>query len=101
MNKQRETIYALRREVLGNENLQELVVEYAEDVAAEMLEAATGGSRNRAEWDFDSLALGLLRSFGLVVDFSPGSVLAQIDAAEKAVGRVTGAGAEELCRQRS
>ncbi len=79
MNKQRETIYALRREVLSNENLQELVVEYAEDVVAEMLEAATGGSRNSAEWDFDSLGLGLQRSFALAADFSEGSDLALLD----------------------
>ena len=82
MNKQRETIYALRREVLGDENLQELVVEYAEDVVEEMLSAATGGSRNAAEWDFDSLTLGLQRSFGLAVDFSEGSELALLDDAE-------------------
>ncbi len=85
MNKQRETIYALRREVLGNENLQELVVEYAEDVVEEMLSAATGGSRNAAEWDFDSLMLGLQRSFGLAVDFSEGSELALLDDAEMLV----------------
>ncbi len=79
MNKQRETIYALRREVLGNENLKELVIEYAEDVVAEMLEAATGGSRNPAEWDYDSLSLGLQRSFALATDFSEGSGLALLD----------------------
>ncbi|MBN2808170.1 MAG: preprotein translocase subunit SecA [Deltaproteobacteria bacterium] len=79
MNKQRETIYALRREVLGNENLKELVVEYAEDVVAEMLEAATGGSRNPAEWDLASLAIGLQRSFALSADLAEGSELAALN----------------------
>ncbi len=82
MNKQRETIYALRREVLGNEDIKELVIEYAEDVVEEMLEAATGGSGNSAEWDFDSLTIGLLRSFSMAVDFSEGSELKLLTEAD-------------------
>jgi len=82
MNKQRETIYALRREVLGDDDLRSLVIEYVEDVVEEMLEAATVGSRNSAEWDYDSLAVGLQRSFALAVDFSEESELAQLDDSE-------------------
>ncbi len=82
MNKQRETIYALRREVLGDDDIHGLVIDYVEDVVEEMLEAATAGSRNNAEWDFDSLTIGLQRSFGLAVDFSEGSELALLDDAD-------------------
>ena len=94
MNQQRETIYALRREVLGNDNLQELVMDYAEDVVEEMLEASTGKSRNTAEWDYDSLTVGLHRTFALKVDFSPESELAQIDNEEVLCKRL-----QELVRE--
>ncbi len=82
MNKQRETIYALRREVLGNDNLRSLVLEYSEDVVDEVVEAATGGSRNSAEWDYEALASGMHHTFGLKVDFGAESELREIgDAA--------------------
>ncbi|NPA24825.1 MAG: preprotein translocase subunit SecA [Deltaproteobacteria bacterium] len=82
MNKQRETIYALRREVLGNDNLHSLVLEYSEDVVDEIVEAATGGSRNSAEWDYDSLASGMHHTFGLKVDLGEESELREIGDAE-------------------
>ena len=82
MNQQRETVYALRREVLGNDNLRDLVIDYAEDVVEEVLEAATGKSRNTAEWDYDSLTTGLHRTFALSVDFSPESEMAEIENEE-------------------
>jgi len=79
MNQQRATVYGLRREVLGNDNLRDLVINYADDVVEEMLEASTGKSRNPAEWDYDSLTVGLHRTFALPVDFSPESELMLID----------------------
>ncbi len=88
MNQQRETVYALRREVLGNDNLRDLVIDYAEDVVEEMLEAATGKSRNTAEWDYDSLTTGLHRTFALSLDFSPESELAEIDNEETLCARL-------------
>ena len=88
MNQQRETVYGLRREVLGNDNLRDLVIDYADDVAEEMLEAATGKSRNTAEWDYDSLTAGLHRTFALSVDFSPESELALIDNEEGLCSRL-------------
>ncbi len=94
MNQQRETVYGLRREVLGNDNLRDLVIDYADDVVEEMLEAATGKSRNTAEWDYDSLTVGLHRTFSLIVDFSPESELAQIDNEESLCARL-----QELVRE--
>ncbi len=88
MNQQRETVYGLRREVLGNENLRDLVIDYADDVVEEMLEASTGKSRNAAEWDYDSLTVGLHRTFSLKVDFSPESELALIDNEERLCERL-------------
>ncbi len=94
MNQQRETVYGLRREVLGNDNLRGLVIDYADDVVEEMLEAATGKSRNTAEWDYDSLTVGLHRTFSLPVDFSPESELALIDNEESLCARL-----QELVRE--
>jgi preprotein translocase subunit SecA len=82
MNKQRETIYALRREVLGNDDLHGLVLDYCEDVVEEVVEAATGGSRHAAEWDYETLASGLLHTFALKVDVGEESELKELEDAE-------------------
>ena len=76
MNKQRETIYALRREVLGNDDLHDLVLEYCEDVADELIEAGTGGSRHAGEWDFGALASGFQHTFGIRIELDEESEFA-------------------------
>jgi preprotein translocase subunit SecA len=88
MNKQRETIYALRREVLGNDDLHGLVLDYCEDVVEEVVEAATGGSRHAAEWDYETLASGLLHTFALKVDVGEESELKELEDAEALMQRL-------------
>jgi len=82
MNKQRETIYALRREVLGNDDLHSLVLDYCEDVVDEIVEAATGGSRHAGEWDYETLASGLLHTFTLKVEVGEESEIRELADAE-------------------
>ena len=82
MNKQRETIYALRREVLGNDDLHSLVLDYCEDVVDEVVEAATGGSRHAEEWDYETLASGLLHTFALKVEVGEESEVRGLSDAE-------------------
>jgi preprotein translocase subunit SecA len=79
MNKQRENIYALRRELLeGNirvedEDVQEVkqidtrayLMMLAEDVLDDAIEAYAGKNTDPEEWDLDALKMDMSRVFGL------------------------------------
>jgi len=70
MNKQREVIYARRREVLAAESLKAGVLETAEDLAESVV--ATHLSRDIAphEWDWKALDDGLFKQFSLRLGLS-------------------------------
>ena len=78
MNKQRENIYALRRELLEgkirlsdeNEEVQELdtrayLLTLAEDILDDAIEAYAGKELDVEEWDLDALQMDMTRVFGL------------------------------------
>ena len=79
MNKQRENIYALRRELLeGNIRIQDEEAEevkeidtrayllmLAEDVVDDGIEAYAGKDTDPEEWDLDALKMDMSRVFGL------------------------------------
>ncbi|MFQ5669140.1 MAG: preprotein translocase subunit SecA [Acidobacteriota bacterium] len=51
MNKQREQIYALRREVLSGEGTREYVMERATDIVGGLLEAEVAAGTDSRDWD--------------------------------------------------
>ena len=55
MNKQREVIYAQRRQVLEGENLRDQILEMISDTMEIMLDIYTSNSQYPEEWDFDGL----------------------------------------------
>jgi preprotein translocase subunit SecA len=63
MNKQREVIYAQRRQILGGENLREDLLEMAEELVEDLVEEYTG-QRVSEEWDLKGLEDGFYRQFG-------------------------------------
>ncbi len=63
MNKQREVIYAQRRQILGGENLQEDILEMAEELVEDLVEEYTG-NRIPEEWDVKGLDVAFQRQFG-------------------------------------
>ena len=63
MNKQREVIYAQRRQILSGENLQEDILEMAEELVEDLVAEYTG-DRVPEEWDLKSLEDGFRRQFG-------------------------------------
>ena len=78
MNKQRENIYALRRELLEgkirlsdeNEEVQELdtrayLLTLAEDILDDAIDAYAGKQLDAEEWDLDALQMDMTRVFGL------------------------------------
>jgi preprotein translocase subunit SecA len=65
MNKQREVIYELRRQVLAAEQLKETVVEMLEEVAEEIVAAQISDDLHAEEWDLGALQEALKRHFGV------------------------------------
>jgi preprotein translocase subunit SecA len=63
MNKQREVIYAQRRQILSGENLQEDLLEMAEELVEDLTEEYTG-NRLQEEWDLQGLEDAFRRQFG-------------------------------------
>jgi len=65
MNKQREVIYELRRQVLAAEQLKETVMEMLEEVAEGVVAAQIGDDLHPEEWDLAALQEALKRHFSV------------------------------------
>ena len=66
MNKQREVIYAQRRQILGGQNLQEDLMEMATELVEEIVQEYTA-DKLPEEWDLKGLGDAFLRQFGFRV----------------------------------
>jgi preprotein translocase subunit SecA len=65
MNKQRETIYALRRDILSQEDLHELVEQYLGEMVEALADRVAVEKRPVSEWDTDGLFTSLTQTFNL------------------------------------
>ncbi|MCL4807545.1 MAG: preprotein translocase subunit SecA, partial [Thermoanaerobaculia bacterium] len=65
MNKQREEIYRLRKEILTGALSHEYVVNLAEDVAEDYVDRHCPAGKDPSEWDWNALTSILRESFGL------------------------------------
>ncbi|MFQ5716493.1 MAG: preprotein translocase subunit SecA, partial [Nitrospinales bacterium] len=65
MNKQREVIYALRREILSGENQKELLLDMADELIDETLEGIAHEKVYPEEWDIDALNEFIDRQFSI------------------------------------
>ncbi|MBN1959852.1 MAG: preprotein translocase subunit SecA [Deltaproteobacteria bacterium] len=72
MNEQRQTIYKLRRRVLGADIDQtaEMVLDLVEDSIIAMVERITGEKKHPEDWDTKSLEEMVREQFGVEVDLS-------------------------------
>jgi preprotein translocase subunit SecA len=64
MNKQRTVIYDMRQDVLGSEDLREMVLEFAGEVAEDLAGRFSGGNTHPEEWDFEALSTAVTAQFG-------------------------------------
>ncbi|HEY5460188.1 MAG TPA: preprotein translocase subunit SecA, partial [Deferrimonas sp.] len=64
MNKQRTVVYDMRREVLGSEDLREMVLDFAGEVAEDLAGRFSGESTHPEEWDFEALSTAVTAQFG-------------------------------------
>ena len=64
MNKQRTVIYDMRREILGSEDLREMVLEFAGEVAEDLAGRFSVEGTHPEEWDFEALSTAVYAQFG-------------------------------------
>ena len=64
MNKQREVIYAQRRQILSGVGLQEDLLDMCRELVEEMVEEYTG-DKLPEEWDLEGLGVSFQRQFGI------------------------------------
>ena len=69
MNKQRTVIYDMRREVLGSENLREMVLDFVGEVAEDLAGRFSGETAHPEEWDFEALSTAVYAQFGFRPEF--------------------------------
>ena len=62
MNKQRTVIYDMRRDVLGSEDLREMVIDFAGEVAEDLAGRFSDENAHPEEWDFEALATAVYRA---------------------------------------
>jgi preprotein translocase subunit SecA len=64
MNKQREAVYGLRRQLLEGEDQKEYLMGIADDIMIELVGKHAGENTHAAEWDLDGLQTAVLHQFG-------------------------------------
>ena len=64
MNKQRTVIYDMRREILGSEDLREMVLDFAGEVAEDLAGRFSVEGTHPEEWDLEALSTAVYAQFG-------------------------------------
>jgi preprotein translocase subunit SecA len=70
MNKQRQAIYGLRREVLLGENVDQIIKEMMGDVTSVILDTYADEKVRRDEWNLEGLAIAIMAQFNAKIDFA-------------------------------
>lgn len=71
MNKQRETIYGLRKRVLAKDNLKDYLFETADAILAWLIEEYTLADAPPSQWNMDGLKTQVLHFFGIDIQALP------------------------------
>ncbi|KAK4417990.1 protein translocase subunit SECA1, chloroplastic [Sesamum alatum] len=71
LNSQRDRVYTERRRALESDDLQSLLIEYAELTMDDILEANIGSDAPRENWDFEKLIAKLQQYCYLLNDLTP------------------------------
>lgn len=67
MNRQREVLYALRREIIGGENPKDTLLDMADELVDEVVSETAHEKVYPEEWDIESLSYFLERQFGVQI----------------------------------
>ena len=87
MNKQREVIYGMRREILQGESQEETVREWMDDLLDGIVDTYAGDGVHPEDWDLGGLGEALHRQFDVKV---PAAVAAREVASREALREVLG-----------
>ncbi len=68
MNKQRESIYKQRREILSGKNMKKFIQELIETLVEWMMETHTHKDKSPDDWDAEGLRKGIASQFGLDIE---------------------------------
>lgn len=71
LNSQRDRVYTERRRALESDNLQSLIIEYAELTMDDILEANIGSDASKESWDLEKLIKKLQQYCYLLNDLTP------------------------------
>ncbi|WCJ22604.1 Protein translocase subunit SecA [Euphorbia peplus] len=71
LNSQRDRVYTERRRALVSDNLQSLIIEYAELTMDDILEANIGSDSPKESWDFEKLIAKVQQYCYLLNDLTP------------------------------
>ncbi len=74
MNKQRSSIYGLRRDVLEGKNVEQIVKDILSEVTSTILENFASESASKENWDIEGLKTALRQQFGISVDLDAQSI---------------------------
>jgi preprotein translocase subunit SecA len=64
MNKQRQAVYGLRRQLLENEDQKAFLMDIADEIIQGIVEQYAGAETNPSEWDSKALAIAVTQQFG-------------------------------------
>jgi preprotein translocase subunit SecA len=68
MNKQREAIYAIRRDLLEGVDQREYLIELASDILLDQMDKSTPQDKHQDEWDLEGLRISVGNQFGLDIN---------------------------------
>jgi preprotein translocase subunit SecA len=77
VNKQREVIYAQRREVVTKENLRDDYIKILEDAVVEVIDEFASESAPSSDWDLEGMYRRLLTVFPVPEDITPDTLSGQ------------------------
>ncbi len=82
MNQQRTLIYGLRRRILENQNVGEVILEMLSDVTSVLLDTFVPADAKSKNWDLKGLTVGIQQQFGVNIEFSQKASLSANDIVE-------------------
>lgn len=68
MNKQRKTIYSIRKDILYGKDLKKHIIKVIEEIFESIFDYYVKESKDPDEWDFDSLQKEILSQFGFDIN---------------------------------
>ncbi|MBI3635577.1 MAG: SEC-C domain-containing protein, partial [Candidatus Rokubacteria bacterium] len=99
MNKQREIVYAMRRQILDGESQEENVGEWIDDLVAATLDAYAARAAHPEDWDLGALTEALHRQFDVRIPSARLQDVATREALDELVGEAVHARRAERERE--